>query len=225
MDNYDPSTVFSSIDRHGRYAFGNQPQIAQWNLASLAGCLLPLIDNNEDKAKDSVSKIIEGFSGIVNSDISEVMCSKIGLNSNNKKSRESLKNLLALMKSSEADYTHAFRYLGDYLNNENEPSFKELFTNKDEIEHWLLDWLELINTEGNSKKSIIESMQTINPIYIPRNHLVERAIKAGVNDGDYSVMLNLSLVLETPYKLQEVDQDYMNPPQPSERVLQTFCGT
>jgi len=225
MDNYDPSTVFSSIDRHGRYAFGNQPQIAQWNLASLAGCLLPLIDNNEDKAKDSVSKIIEDFSGIVNSDISEVMCSKIGLNSKNKKSQESLKNLLALMKSSEADYTLAFRYLGDYLNNENESSFKELFTNKVEIEHWLVDWLKLINAEESSKKSIIESMQTINPIYIPRNHLVERAIKAGVNDGDYSVMFNLSLVLETPYKLQEVDQDYMNPPQPSERVLETFCGT
>ena len=225
MDNYDPSTVFSSIDRHGRYAFGNQPQIAQWNLASLAGCLLPLINNNEDKAKDSVRKIIEGFSGIVNSDISEVMCLKIGLNSKNKKSQESLKNLLALMKSSEADYTLAFRYLGDYLNNENESSFKELFNNKVEIEHWLVDWLELINAEESSKKSIIESMQTINPIYIPRNHLVERAIKAGVNDGDYSVMFNLSLVLETPYKVQGVDEDYMNPPQPSERVLETFCGT
>ena len=225
MDNYDPSTVFSSIDRHGRYAFGNQPQIAQWNLASLAGCLVPLIDNNEDKAKKSVSKIIDSFSEIVNSDISDVMCSKIGLNSKDKKSQESLKNLLTLMKNNEVDYTLAFHFLSDYLEHNNNTSFKLLFDDEVLIKEWLNRWMELINTRDKTKKNIVKSMKEMNPIYIPRNHLIERAIKAGVTDGDFSVMLNLSSVLEHPYTLQDIHPDYMNPPEPSERVLQTFCGT
>jgi len=225
MDNYDPSTVFSSIDRHGRYAFGNQPQIAQWNLASLAGCLVPLIDNNEDKAKKSVSKIIDSFSEIVNSDISDVMCSKIGLNSKDKKSQESLKNLLTLMKNNEVDYTLAFHFLSDYLEHNNNTSFKLLFDDEVLIKEWLNTWMELINTRDKTKKNIVKSMKEMNPIYIPRNHLIERAIKAGVTDGDFSVMLNLSSVLEHPYTLQDIHPDYMNPPEPSERVLQTFCGT
>ena len=99
------------------------------------------------------------------------------------------------------------------------------FISKNEIVEWLNEWQSFIEQQKNSKEEIYHSMQAINPIYIPRNHLVERAIKAGVNNADYSVMTDLCSILNQPYKEQHVDSGYKNPAESSERVYKTFCGT
>ena len=225
MDNYDPATVFSSIDHHGRYSFGNQSKIAQWNIACLAGCLMALIDDDQTKLKKELGKIIEDFSVKVDNAIAKIMCQKIGLNSKQNNAKTLLNKLLEIMKNNESDYTLTFRYMSDVLGEKGDSNFKKQFISKNEIAEWLNEWQSFIEQQKNSKEEIYHSMQAINPIYIPRNHLVERAIKAGVNDADYSVMTDLCSILNQPYKEQDVDSDYKNPAEPSERVYKTFCGT
>ena len=225
MDNYDTATVFSSIDHHGRYSFGNQPKIAQWNIACLAGCLMALIDDDQTKLKKELGKIIEDFSVKVDNAIAKIMCQKIGLNSKQKNAKTLLNKLLEIMKNNESDYTLTFRYMSDVLVEKGDSDFKKQFISKNEIAEWLNEWQSFIEQQKNSKEEIYHSMQAINPIYIPRNHLVERAIKAGVNDTDYSVMTDLCSILNQPYKEQDVDSDYKNPAEPSDKVYKTFCGT
>jgi len=224
MDEYNPQSVFSSIDHHGRYAFANQPQIAQWNLACLASCLLSLVDKNETKAKEKINDLLTDFSTKVNKAISKTMVRKIGLNHKNKKHTEHLKKLLNIMHEEKPDYTLSFRHLSDVINNEEE-AFKSQFANKDLISDWLNAWKTLLNKETNKTDEIYNSMNSVNPLYIPRNHLVERAIKLAIEDNDFSYMLELSEVLENPFIKQDVDADFSLPPKEDEKVHQTFCGT
>lgn len=224
MDEYNPQSVFSSIDHHGRYAFANQPQIAQWNLACLASCLLSLVDKNETKAKEKINDLLTDFSTKVNKAISKTMVRKIGLNHKNKKHTEHLKKLLKIMHEEKPDYTLSFRHLSDVINNEEE-AFKSQFANKDLISDWLNAWKTLLNKETNKTDEIYNSMNSVNPLYIPRNHLVERAIKLAIEDNDFSYMLELSEVLENPFIKQDVDADFSLPPKEDEKVHQTFCGT
>jgi len=224
MDEYNPQSVFSSIDHHGRYAFANQPQIAQWNLACLASCLLSLVDKNETKAKEKINDFLTDFSTKVNKAISKTMVRKIGLNHKNKKHTEHLKKLLKIMHEEKPDYTLSFRHLSDVINNEEE-AFKSQFANKDLISDWLNAWKTLLHKETNKTDEIYNSMNLVNPLYIPRNHLVERAIKLAIEDNDFSYMLELSEVLENPFIKQDVDADFSLPPKEDEKVHQTFCGT
>jgi len=224
MDEYNPQAVFSSIDHHGRYAFANQPQIAQWNLACLASCLLSLVDKNETKAKEKINDLLTDFSTKVNKAISKTMVRKIGLNHKNKKHTEHLKKLLKIMHEEKPDYTLSFRHLSDVINNEEE-AFKSQFANKDLISDWLNAWKTLLHKETNKTDEIYNSMNSVNPLYIPRNHLVERAIKLAIEDNDFSYMLELSEVLENPFIKQDVDADFSLPPKEDEKVHQTFCGT
>jgi len=224
MDEYNPQSVFSSIDHHGRYAFANQPQIAQWNLACLASCLLSLVDKNETKAKEKINDLLTDFSTKVNKAISKTMVRKIGLNHKNKKHTEHLKKLLNIMHEEKPDYTLSFRHLSDVINNEEE-AFKSQFANKDLISDWLNAWKTLLHKETNKTDEIYNSMNSVNPLYIPRNHLVERAIKLAIEDNDFSYMLELSEVLENPFIKQDVDADFSLPPKEDEKVHQTFCGT
>jgi len=224
MDEYNPQSVFSSIDHHGRYAFANQPQIAQWNLACLASCLLSLVDKNETKAKEKINDLLTDFSTKVNKAISKTMVRKIGLNHKNKEHTEHLKKLLNIMHEEKPDYTLSFRHLSDVINNEEE-AFKSQFANKDLISDWLNAWKTLLNKETNKTDEIYNSMNSVNPLYIPRNHLVERAIKLAIEDNDFSYMLKLSKALENPFIKQDVDADFSLPPKEDEKVHQTFCGT
>ena len=224
MDEYNPQSVFSSIDHHGRYAFANQPQIAQWNLACLASCLLSLVDENETKAKEKINDLLTDFSTKVNKAISKTMVRKIGLNHKNKDHTEHLKKLLKIMHEEKPDYTLSFRHLSDVINNEEE-AFKSQFANKDLISDWLNAWKTLLNKETNKTDEIYHSMNSVNPLYIPRNHLVERAIKLAIEDNDFSYMLKLSKALENPFIKQDVDADFSLPPKDDEKVHQTFCGT
>jgi len=225
MDEYNPSTVFSSIDAHGRYAFGNQPLIAQWNMACFANSLLGLIDKDTKKATDKAQKVINNFPNKMSEAMMSVMCKKIGLDSTKTNSQEALTKLLRIMLDNKSDYTLTFRYLSEIIKGKRDSSFKQQFLEHNQISNWLKEWKELIKDQDLAKKEIVLSMESSNPVFIPRNHLVERAIEAAVENNDFSEMKTLLTILSKPYEEQSKYGEYMKPPKPLEVVHQTFCGT
>jgi uncharacterized protein YdiU (UPF0061 family) len=225
MDEYNPSTVFSSIDAHGRYAFGNQPLIAQWNMACFANSLLGLIDKDTEKATSKAQKVINNFPNKMSEAVMSVMCKKIGLDSTKTNSQEALTKLLRIMLDNKSDYTLTFRYLSEIIKGKRDSSFKQQFLEHNQISNWLKEWKELIKDQDLAKKEIVLSMESSNPVFIPRNHLVERAIEAAVENNDFSEMKTLLTILSKPYEEQSKYGEYMKPPKPLEVVHQTFCGT
>ena len=225
MDEYNPSTVFSSIDAHGRYAFGNQPLIAQWNMACFANSLLGLIDKDTEKATDKAQKVINNFPNKMSEAMMSVMCKKIGLDSTKTNSQEALTKLLRIMLDNKSDYTLTFRYLSEIIKGKRDSLFKQQFLEHNQISNWLKEWKELIKDQDLAKKEIFLSMESSNPVFIPRNHLVERAIEAAVENNDFSEMKTLLTILSKPYEEQSKYGEYMKPPKPLEVVHQTFCGT
>ena len=225
MDEYNPSTVFSSIDAHGRYAFGNQPLIAQWNMACFANSLLGLIDKDTEKATDKAQKVINNFPNKMSEALMSVMCKKIGLDSTKTNSQEALTKLLRIMLDNKSDYTLTFRYLSEIIKGKRDSLFKQQFLEHNQISNWLKEWKELIKDQDLAKKEIFLSMESSNPVFIPRNHLVERAIEAAVENNDFSEMKTLLTILSKPYEEQSKYGEYMKPPKPLEVVHQTFCGT
>ena len=225
MDEYNPSTVFSSIDAHGRYAFGNQPLIAQWNMACFANSLLGLIDKDTEKATDKAQKVINNFPNKMSEAMMSVMCKKIGLDSTKPNSKETLTKLLRIMLDNKSDYTLTFRYLSEIIKGKRDSLFKQQFLEHKQISNWLKEWKELIKDQNLAKKEMALSMESSNPVFIPRNHLIERAIKAAVENNDFSEMKTLLTILSKPYEEQSKYGEYMKPPKPLEVVHQTFCGT
>ena len=225
MDEYNPSTVFSSIDAHGRYAFGNQPLIAQWNMACFANSLLALIDKDTEKATAKAQKVINNFPNKMGEAVMNVMCKKIGLDGTKTNSHETLTKLLKIMLDNKSDYTLTFLYLSDIIKGKGDDLFKQQFLKPNQISNWLKEWKELIKDENLAKKTIALSMEGSNPVFIPRNHLVERAIEAAVESNDFSEMKTLLTILSKPYEEQSRYGEYMKPPKSHEVVHQTFCGT
>ena len=225
MDEYNPSTVFSSIDAHGRYAFGNQPLIAQWNMACFANSLLALIDKDTEKATAKAQKVINNFPNKMGEAVMNVMCKKIGLDGTKTNSHETLTKLLKIMLDNKSDYTLTFLYLSDIIKGKGDNLFKQQFLKPNQISNWLKEWKELIKDQNLDKKEIASSMESLNPVFIPRNHLIERAIKAAVENNDFSEMKTLLTILSKPYEEQSKYDEYMKPPKPHEVVHQTFCGT
>ena len=225
MDEYNPSTVFSSIDAHGRYAFGNQPLIAQWNMACFANSLLALIDKDTEKATAKAQKVINNFPNKMGEAVMNVMCKKIGLDGTKTNSHETLTKLLKIMLDNKSDYTLTFLYLSDIIKGKGDNLFKQQFLKPNQISNWLKEWKELIKDENLAKKAIALSMEGSNPVFIPRNHLIERAIEAAVESNDFSEMKTLLTILSKPYEEQSRYGEYMKPPKSHEVVHQTFCGT
>ena len=223
MDEYNPLAVFSSIDHHGRYAFAKQPQIAQWNLACLASWLLSMVDKNETKAIEEINALLTDFSTKVNKAISTTMIKKIGLDHKNKEHAEHLKRLLKIMHEEKPDYTLSFRHLSDVINNEEE-AFKSQFTNKDLISDWINSWKTLLNKEPNKTDDIYNTMNSVNPIYIPRNHLVEEALKYATEMNDLNKVHELLKVLQNPYDSISATSVYQSTPSSEENYV-TYCGT
>ncbi|MBK68530.1 MAG: hypothetical protein CMF54_01925, partial [Legionellales bacterium] len=191
MDEYNPGTVFSSIDTHGRYAFGNQPLIAQWNMACFANTLLPLIDENSEKAVTKAQEVINDFPKKMNEAVMVVMCKKIGLDSSEKNSQELVKNFLNIMLDNKSDYTLSFRYLGESLKSKNEDLLKAQFQEHDRLSDWLLKWTKTLKSKNLNKKDVINMMDKTNPFFIPRNHLLEKIIDAATKNNDFSQMKTL----------------------------------
>jgi uncharacterized protein YdiU (UPF0061 family) len=216
MDHYDPKTVFSSIDKFGRYSFSNQPPITKWNLARLAECLIPLIDKNEDQAIKIATEIINNFQNIYEIKWLNMMRDKLGLFGDDKDDLELINNLLNWMKSNQADYTNTFCYLM------NINSFQDqIYKDKDFIA-WSNNWKKRILINGGSKENSLELMKKNNPIVIPRNHKVEEALEAA-NNNDLKPMYDLLSIVKKPYTDQRGIEKYQNPS--NNYNYQTFCGT
>jgi serine/tyrosine/threonine adenylyltransferase len=219
MDTYDPATVFSSIDVQGRYAYGNQPSIAGWNLARFAETLLPLFHDDQEKAIELAQDAISDFSDQFNSHWLVGMRVKLGLFHEEKEDESLIKELLNLMKNHSADYTNTFKALTLDKKEDN-----QLF-NSPEFAEWHAKWQERRGRQGESKESSDELMRNSNPAVIPRNHRVEEALEAAVKEEDYSVMKKLLNVLSNPYAYSPEQVEYCKLPPETEGPYRTFCGT
>jgi uncharacterized protein YdiU (UPF0061 family) len=235
MDTYDPKTVFSSIDRRGRYAYANQPAIAQWNLARLAETLLPLIDADAEKALKVATDLIEGFVDQFNAQFVGWLRRKIGLASEEEGDGDLINRLLAAMQAAQADFTLTFRALtdsapqaadtADATTNDAADTIRKLFADPAAIDAWLADWRARIARDPRDANERLVDMRSANPAFIPRNHRVEAALNAASEHGDLAPFNRLLEIVRSPYEEQPEAAEYRAPPAPSERVLQTFCGT
>ena len=223
LDEYHPGKVFSSIDQNGRYAFGNQPSIASWNLASLAGCLIAFIDKDSDKANELATEVLDNFSIETNQRILDLMCEKISLDGSVKENQNLLRQLLKIMMESGSDYTITFRSLSEVLLDQ-PGKFLEQFKNKDEIESWLNDWKKALATDEKDLQLIVDQMKSVNPMYIPRNHQVQLVIDAAYNN-DFSKMAEMIEVIRRPFEEIDKNSSYAVPPLEEQRIKRTFCGT
>ncbi|HEY5734165.1 MAG TPA: YdiU family protein [Gammaproteobacteria bacterium] len=231
MDAYDHDQVFSSIDRYGRYAYSNQPSIGLWNLARLAEALLPLIDEDIDAAVERAQDLLQTYQSRHEDDWISGMCAKCGLFNINDESKAQdkslIQDLLDLMARNRADFTLTFSRLSQLSAqpSDEDNACKALFNHGDEFEKWLERWRERLDHESHSDEQRQEDMQAVNPVYIPRNHQVEAAIRAAEDHNDFSVFHALHEVLQNPYVRQAGKDHYMQPPKPEEVVQRTFCGT
>ena len=223
LDEYHPGKVFSSIDQNGRYAYGNQPSISSWNLASLAGCLIAFIDKDSDKANELATEVLENYSIDTNQRILDLMCKKIGLDGSKKNNQEILRNLLKLMMDNESDFTITFRSLSDILLN-NSDNFLAQFHQKNEVSGWINNWKSALSLENKNVGEIISNLNNTNPMYIPRNHQVQKAIEESYL-GNLKVLEEMLEVLKNPFQENVSLSHYSEAPSEQQRVTQTFCGT
>ena len=216
IDGYDPATVFSSIDHQGRYAYGNQPRIALWNLTRLAECLLPLLDNNEDAAKQS----LQGFAPHFEATYFDGLRRKIGLSSEQEGDDNLTQDLLKLMAADGADFTQTFRRLCDAADS---PAADAAVRFRDSAGYdaWARRWRTRLAREVDPGAA----MRAVNPAVTARNHVVEAALNAAVERADFGPFETLLDVLSQPYRDDPALERYARPPRQEERVRQTFCGT
>ncbi|MBA3755648.1 MAG: YdiU family protein [Nitrosomonas sp.] len=219
MDAYDPNTVFSSIDHHGRYSYSSQPHAAQWNLARFAETLLPLLHPEQEKALALAEEAIHSFPDIFQAYWLSGMRKKLGLFTEEAEDNQLIETLLTWMQKHHADYTNSFRALASEALPED-----DVFCNTAFVE-WHARWQARLSRQSESKQSSFCLMQANNPAIHPRNHHVEKALVAASERGDYSLIQQLLAAVTDPYTDAPEYRDYRTPPAPSERVHQTFCGT
>lgn len=224
MDAYNPRQVYSSIDQFGRYAYGNQPQTAQWNLAQLAQSLLPLLADDEDAAIKQAQEALDVFPKAFETAYVSGLRTKLGLATEDDGDFALAQDLLKTMTANNADFTLTFRRLARAESEEGEQSFLDLFDDPKSVGMWLTAWRSRLSKESLTLEERRAAMDVTNPIYIPRNHQVEKAIAASI-DGDYGPFETLVSVLSDPYTERPDGKGFELPPEPSEEVLQTFCGT
>ncbi|MEG2017448.1 MAG: YdiU family protein [Clostridium sp.] len=218
MDNYDPATVFSSIDRQGRYAYGNQPNIGGWNLARFAETLLPLLDDNQEKAIEIAKAAISNYYKVFEDEWYSGMRKKLGLFNLEEKDKYLIEALLSIMNKYKADYTNTFRAL-------TKGSIEETgLVGIEDFDLWFNLWSERLKRQGKSKEEVTSLMRENNPAVIPRNHRVEEALTAAVTEGDFGVMDRLLEVLKKPYAYTKDQDEYALIPE-MKGMYRTFCGT
>jgi serine/tyrosine/threonine adenylyltransferase len=226
MDSYDPAAVFSSIDSQGRYAYGNQPHAAVWNLARFAETLLPIIDAGAERAVELASEVLATFS-MRFADLSLAgVRRKLGLSVREDGDAALAEDLLDAMHRNQADFTLTFRGLCEAAEREAaDPSARALFANPRDYDQWVARWRARLARDPLDPRSRAAAMRQVNPAVIPRNHRIEQVIEAAVERQDFDPFVRLSEVLSQPYRLDERFESYADAPQPAERVRQTFCGT
>lgn len=227
MDDFHPGRVYSSIDQQGRYAYGNQPSIAQWNLAQLAQALLPILNADRDEAVRQAQAAIDTFPKRFEAAFTDGLRAKLGLFTDEPDDLQLGQNLLAAMAKGEADFTLTFRWLANVVDGRdlerNNP--RTLFNDPSVFEQWLHQWAARAEREEVAPADRAAAMRAVNPLFVPRNHLVEEAIRAGEDQGNFAPMEALLAVLAHPYDDQPDAARYGLPPRPEQVVPQTFCGT
>lgn len=225
LDAYHPEKVFSAIDRGGRYAFGNQARVAQWNLARFAETLLPLLDPDPAKALETASAVIHGVPEIYQKEWISGMRKKIGLWIELEEDPALVESLLEAMHAGEADFTLTFRRLCEAAGDpKRDAAVRELFRDPDLYDTWASRWRARLALEKLAPEMRAEEMRRVNPALIPRNHRVEEAI-AAARDGDLRPFETLHRALSRPFAEDVEFAHLANAPLPGERVLRTFCGT
>jgi len=244
VDAYDPAAVFSSIDRQGRYAFGNQPDAALWNLARFAETLLPIIDPVPERAVELAGEALSSFSARFTDFWLEGMRRKLGLSTREDGDSELVRGLLETMQRNRADFTLTFRGLcgaaarapaeeregregheGHQGREERGAGVRALFAEPGDYDKWADLWRARLARESLEPSARAAAMRQCNPAFIPRNHRIEQVIDAAVERDDFGPFAEMSSVLSHPYRDDARFGSYADAPQPSERVLQTFCGT
>jgi serine/tyrosine/threonine adenylyltransferase len=226
MDAYDPATVFSSIDEFGRYAYGNQPRIAQWNLARFAEAILPLLDPDEEKAIELANGAIMGFWEPFQARYIAGMREKLGLASEEEGDLELAKGLLDAMQAGRADFSLTFRRLAAAAaSGAAEGEVQELFAEPGAITNWLPQWRARLARDPLEPAERGHRMRLASPAVIPRNHMVEEALEAAIARDDYGPFDRLHAALARPYEERPENAWLMAAPPPTEVAYRTFCGT
>ena len=217
MDTYDPKTVFSSIDHHGRYAYGNQPDITNWNLLRFAETLIPLINKKEDKAIDIIKDTFNKFNEVYKESWLNMMRNKLGLFGEKNEDEKLINQLLSWMSKNNADYTNTFCYLM------NEDFVKDKSFQNSSFKKWYKEWRNRIKQNKKPDNLSLNLMRFTNPLVIPRNHKVEETLDAA-NKNDLTPLHNLLKVLKKPYERPKIKEYQITPPT-SGKMYKTFCGT
>ena len=226
MDAYDPATVFSSIDHAGRYAYGNQPRVAQWNLARFAETLLPLLAEDKDQAVVAAAESLGSFAPTFQASYHSGLLRKIGLITEREGDAALAQDLLDRMTENGADFTLTFRRLcAAAAGTEGDGAVRSLFADASAYDAWAVRWRERLTEDTVDPDTRCATMQAVNPAFIPRNHIVEAALDAAVVRQDFAPFEELLEVLSRPYEERPRSERYALPPTSAERVQQTFCGT
>jgi len=226
MDTYHPGTVYSSIDNMGRYAYGNQPRVAHWNLTHLAETLLPLLAEDKDAAVKEAQEAIDAFTSGFETAYAAGLSRKLGLFQSRPDDLSLAQDLLGRMAHNGVDFTLIFRRLCDAATGpDGDAAVRNLFSDPSSFDDWAVRWRHRLAEEGGDANERRTAMRAANPAFIPRNHLVEEAISAAVNDGNFAPFETLLTVLSTPYDDQPAFGCYVDPPRPDQVVHQTSCGT
>jgi serine/tyrosine/threonine adenylyltransferase len=224
MDHYDPATVFSSIDTHGRYAYGNQPGIAQWNLARLADTLVPLIGTSEQRAIARATDVVHSFAEQYERHWLSGMRAKLGLITEDEADLNLAAGFLTLMGGKKIDYTQAFRQLTAAALGQEEP-IRAMFGGAGDYDDWSVHWRARLARENISSGARAQVMRRVNPVFIPRNHRVEDALTAAVDHGDYAPFDTLLHILSRPFDDQPEFAAFAEPAPDGQSCYRTFCGT
>lgn len=217
---YAPQTVYSSIDRMGRYAFGNQPKILHWNMARLAECLLPLIDTNTDKAADQLAPALASLPARYEHQYTQMMARKLGLFSCQQEDKDLIVAVLAGLEDNHLDYTITFDLMTKALT-----SNATAFHVKHELGECFTRWQERLSAQNAEVQAVQHLMRRHNPLVIPRNHHIEEAIQECEQDGTTTLAERFVQVLLSPYVELAHTAEFQDPPQDGDKGYQTFCGT
>ena len=222
MDRYNPRTVFSSIDHNGRYSYQNQPAILVWNLSKFAETLIPLIDENREKSVKQLTEVLQltmpSYQEYFYRDIGK----KLGLLNINNRNIELINSYLKILESDSIDFTLSFTDLSKVLIKEK--NFDDsVFSGVKNFENWYQNWIREITTKNTEIKKLAKDMNSINPCYIPRNHIIEKALN-NANNNDMSEINKLLEIFKNPFEKQDISEDYLTPSN-SESPYVTFCGT
>ena len=222
MDQFRSDQVFSSIDQFGRYSYSNQARITMWNLSRLGNCLVQLFDETEENTVNTFNKEMEYFAGLFEQKLASKMRKKLGIYSEEQpEDKELAQKWLRYLESGNLDFTLSFRNLAALVENDASSGF---FNKNEYFFDFFQQWKERVQNQEDSPGEIVERMNRVNPVFIPRNHKIEQVIEAGLKD-DFSLFHEMNEVLKEPYKEQEQFSAYRSAPTPEQVIQATFCGT